>query len=389
VVAYAGYLHKTFWPRDLAVFYPHPRAGLSGSQLATAALVLLCISGLVLAVRRPYLFVGWLWYIGTLVPVIGLVQVGGQALADRYTYVPLIGIFIVLAWGVPDLLARCRVPEIAVVPSLVLLIGVCTVCTWGQVGHWRSGLTLWEQTLRVTGDNPIARNNLGVARLEQDDVDGAIECFSEAVQLRPHYAVSHHNLGNALLKQGKLEEAREHTAEAVRLDPDLALAQNNLGVILFRLRKPAEAVASCREAVRLKPDMAQYHRNLAVALQECGQVEEADAEYQEVTRLQPGWEQAVNTAAWFRATARQRQLRHGAEALHLAKQACGATSGRQPEFLDTLAAAYAETGQFDDAVRTAQKALELAASASQEELAQQIARRLRSYKARQPYHQKD
>ena len=207
LVSYVAYIGKTIWPANLAVFYPHPGYTLPMWQAAGAGLLLVFISIVTIRSmsRYPYLAVGWLWYLGTLVPVIGLVQVGEQAMADRYTYVPLIGLFIIAAWGLWDLEKKWHRQKI--VFALILLLPL-TVCTWRQLHYWRDSISLWEHALAVTKKNALAHNNLGGAFEEEGNAEKAIANFYEALRHDPEYLIARNNLGLALFREGKITEAR-------------------------------------------------------------------------------------------------------------------------------------------------------------------------------------
>ncbi|MGD9167176.1 MAG: tetratricopeptide repeat protein, partial [Syntrophobacterales bacterium] len=257
LISYLSYIGKMIWPHNLAVYYPH-----SGSipvwQAAGAGLTLICVTVLVIwtARKRPYLAVGWLWYLGTLVPVIGLVQVGSQAMADRYTYLPLVGLFIALAWGVPCLFAgwRHRQSMLAILATIVLVS--FTVCTWLQLRHWQNSITLFQHTLQVTTNNHFAHNNLGVALAQDDRLNEAISHYSEALRLKPGAFEVHNNLANALAAQGSVDEAIQHYFEALRLEPDYDKAHNNLGNVLAGTGRGEEAIIHYSEAIKINPDYA-------------------------------------------------------------------------------------------------------------------------------------
>jgi tetratricopeptide (TPR) repeat protein len=276
-VAYVSYLRKTVWPDRLAVFYPHPYDGLSPGQVGGAVLVLAAVSVLVFwAGRRwPYLAVGWLWYLGTLVPVIGLVQVGAQGLADRYTYVPLIGVFLMLCWGVPDLLATWHYPRPALaVLGIMLLVG-CLVRTWSQLASWHDSVALWQSALRTTGPNAFALFNLGDALENRGQADAALQQYARALRIDPGYAQAHQNLGALLARQGPTQEAVHHLTAALRLEPRLPKAHNNLGAVLGMQGKLDDAMRHFAEALRLDPEDAEAHHNLGLALEMTGKTEEA------------------------------------------------------------------------------------------------------------------
>ncbi len=296
LVAYLGYLGQMFWPVRLAVLYPLPGQHLPLWQAPAAGLALAALSLLALrqARRQPYLLVGWLWYLGALLPVIGLVQVGVQAMADRYTYVPCIGLFIAVVWGTADLAARWRVPRFFLPVGAAVVLAALMICTWVQVGYWRDSISLYEHTLQVTRGNSIIRNNLGIALAAQGKTDQAITLYDEALRLNPDYAGAHNNLGIALAAQGKLDQAITHYEEALRLKPGYADAHNNLGLALDAQGKVDQAMAQYAEALRLNPDLGGAHNNLGLALAAQGKLDQAVSHYAEALRLNPAYAGAHN-----------------------------------------------------------------------------------------------
>ncbi len=292
LVSYVRYLGKTVWPSGLVPFYPLPAHGWGWWRIAGAALILVAVSLLALRGRRPWFAAGWLWYLVTLLPVIGLVQVGEQALADRYTYLPLIGIFIMIAWGLDE--PAWRVPRLrhflAVLAGATLL--ACAVLTWTQVGYWKDSLTLFGRTLEVSRDNWLALTNYGLALEEAGRYPEATARLEEALALDPGWAPARNNLGLALARSGRLAEARVHFQEALRLQPGSAEARLNLANVLALQGLPAEALVQVREAVRLAPRLAMAHNNLGVYLLREGRREEARGEFREALRLDPFQEEA-------------------------------------------------------------------------------------------------
>ncbi|MCE9556089.1 MAG: tetratricopeptide repeat protein [Planctomycetes bacterium] len=278
-MAYVSYLWKSVWPVNLAVLHPHP--GLAnGANLASWVLPALG-GGLLLlgmtawayfvAPRRPYLLVGWLWYLGTLVPMIGLFQVGWQGYADRYTYLPMIGIYVAISWGARDLVhywpkAKYPVALLATVWLLALM-----VLTGRQLGYWRSSQTLFEHALEATADNPIMHNSYGNALDRLGQLDKAIEQYRKAVELKPDYAMAHYNLGISLSEVGDYGGAVAELRKASQLDPKAVAPHNNLGSALLKQGQTEQAIQEYREAVRLKPDFSTSRYNLANALQSAGQ----------------------------------------------------------------------------------------------------------------------
>ncbi len=235
LVSYVIYIKKMFWPNDLSIFYPYPQT-IPLWQVAGSGLLLFTLSilSLKIAQRRPYAAVGWAWYLGTLVPVIGLIQVGNQSMADRYTYIPLIGLFIIIAWGIPDLFGQWRYRKHTLAVSASLLLSVLSVCSWLQVRHWKDSIALFAHAIDVTDGNWMAHNNIGFPLVQKGRSQEAIRHFSEAVRIKPDFAEAHLNLANTLALGGRLEEAIRHFSEALKIKPDLADAHIGLGVIWAR-----------------------------------------------------------------------------------------------------------------------------------------------------------
>jgi hypothetical protein len=238
-MSYAKYIAKMIWPSRLAIFYPHPLSSIPVWQIAGATLLLLCITTLILRKtrRNPYLTVGWLWFLGTLVPVIGIVQVGGQAMADRYAYVPLIGLFICIAWAISSLVTKWPHQKVVVSILVVVAFSALATRTWFQLRHWKDSIALSKHALDVTANNYFAHNNLGVALVDQRKYDKAIDHYYEALRIQPGYAEAHNNLGVALAYRGRLQEAIEHISTALRIRPEYADAYQNLRR-LMRVMKP-------------------------------------------------------------------------------------------------------------------------------------------------------
>ena len=296
LVSYVSYIGKMIWPQNLAVFYPHPGQSLTVWQAAFAGLLLVVVSVVVIRARRryPYLLVGWLWYVGTLVPVIGLVQVGMQAMADRYTYVPLIGLFIAIAWGAPDLLAKWRYRRAIITTSVGIVLSAMTICTWLQVQHWKSSITLFEHALQVTSKNHVAHNNLGNTLEQQGKIDEAIHHLSKALELKPDFAGAHNNLGNALAKQGNFNGAVAHFSKAIQLKPDFAGAHLNLGNALEQQDRVGEAIFHFARALQLKPDFAEAYYNMGNVMARQGKFNEAVSHFSKALQFKPYFAEAHN-----------------------------------------------------------------------------------------------
>jgi len=320
LVSYVSYIGKMIWPHRLAVLYPYSHT-LPIWQVAGAGLLLGVVSFLVIlgARRRPYLMMGWLWYLGTLVPVIGLLQVGQQAMADRYTYVPLIGLFVMIAWGIPDILAGWRFRKIVLSLSTGLLLLLLMTVTNFQLKYWRNDITLFEHTLAVTSDNFTINYYLGVFLAEHGKTQEAIAHFAEALRIRPDFAKADYNLGGLLANQGKTQEAIAHFAEALRIKPDFAEAHYNLGIILWNQGKIQEAIAHCVEALRINPDYAEAHYGLGEFLANQGKTQEAIAHFAEALRIRPDFAEAHSNLGIILGSQGkiQEAIAHFAEALRI------------------------------------------------------------------------
>lgn len=355
VVRYAGYLARTFWPANLSLYYPD---NLETAQVIGSGLLLALVSLLAVVLRRraPTLLVGWLWFVGTLVPTIGL-----GVPQDRYTYFPLIGLFLALVWAVPDrLLAGTRARVAGAVAGFVVL-AVCAVLTWHQVGFWRNIQTAWEHTIEVTGA-PIAHFKLGFVFYRQGQVDEAEDQFRAALALDPNLGLCIMMLGDSLRRQGKLVEADELLTCAVgSVRPKFVyLARNNLGILRYQQGQLEAACMNFREATRRRPDDCEGWFNLATASAEKGETQQAAEAYREGLRLNPDWPKSVDALARALLTVNNPKARCPAEALFRAKQACQATDYQEPQNLGTLADAYAAVGDLPAAVATAKKAKALA-----------------------------
>ena len=272
MVSYLEYLGKMIWPSGLSILYPHPGNTLAVWKgiLCGMALLGITIISIRLIRKAPYFAVGWFWYLGTLVPVIGIVQVGGHAMADRYAYIPLIGIFIIVAWGVPELISKWRYKEKVLSISVGIIIPTLLVTTWWQVNHWKNSITIFKHAIRVTDKKypnfAAVHNNLGMALSAGGKNEEAISHYKMAIGLNPDFAEAHNNLGNALFRAKMTEEAIDYYKKAIRIPPDYALAHNNLGSALFQNGEIKEAIDHYREALKLKPDLVAAQKNLEIAL---------------------------------------------------------------------------------------------------------------------------
>jgi len=485
LAAYNHYLVAMFVPRNLAVYYPY-QVHLSMLTVACAIIVpvLVTLFAIVNWRRRPYLLVGWLWYLGTLVPVIGLVQVGDQAWADRYTYLPLIGLFVPAVW-----LAFEAVKSRMVLQGATVMVAAgLLAATSAQLRYWKDTRTLFEHADKVTPQNYMAITILGsllaqegkwveamehyqtalryqpafpeahfflgnaldeqgkldeavaeyqkalwfrptqeqthifmgIALAKQKKYDEAIAHYTAALKLNPDSAVTHNNLARIFHTQGRLDAAIEHYNAALAIDPKLALAHNNLGILLIQKGSLAEGTRHLREALRLKPGNAETEFNLALALNQQQQWDEAAGLFKESmgnhpndpnahyefavalahlkrTReamgqyagailLRPDFPDALDGLAWILSTDANPDFRNGTEAVKMSGRACELTGRRDPVKLKTLAAAYAETGRFAEAIDTLQTAKGLATAAHKQELVNECQLMLEQFQRSEPWH---
>jgi len=421
VVSYGMYLVKTVWPAALSPFYRY-RSALPAYETALWGLGLMAVTAAALAAlrRRPYVAVGWLWYVGMLVPVIGLVQVGMQSMADRYTYVPLAGIFVIVVWGVADLVRERRALAFVAACVAVVALGLLSVTTRHQLGYWRDSETLWRQALALDPDNYVAHNNLGMVKYERGERQKGEEFFQAAeghfraaLDVLPTFADARTNLGMVLTHRGRLEEAEAELRRSIELNPRQARTYNNLGLVLvagnridegiraygeaLRLEpgldaaetnwasalvkagRPDEAVPHARRAVELSPENPNWRFNLGLDLVAAGNLSEAADVYRDVLRLQPDHFGASYRLAWILAAAGDERLRNGRLAVDLAEKLQRAAGPSEPMLMDLLAAALAEEGEFARAAALANEARDRAAAQNRPRLAADIAGRAALY----------
>ena len=452
-LSYGRYLALTVWPVHLA-FYSMPLVFPVWLAVGVALLLLaISLFALRAARTRPYLAFGWIWYLVTLLPVIGLLQIGHQSHADRYTYVPLVGIFALLVWGAHDLTRRWRYQPLLFSALTLTTALPCIALTRRQLPYWKDMETLARHALEVTENNDAAQNVLGVVLFKKGQVNEAINQFQTTLRLNPRHAQAQYNLGIALASKGQWDEAIRHYEEAIRLSPEYPEAHNNLGSALGNKGQMDEAIRQFQEATRLKPDYAEAHNNLGLALNMKGQTDEALTHFLRAVELRPEFVQAhynaglillrkgqiqeaitqfqqtlarqpnqapahsllaqalsrvgriqeaidhyeaaraiqptdpstLNNLAWILATCPQPSLRNGARAVELAQQADRLSGGSNPSVLGTLAAAYAETQHFDEALATARKALQLASAQTNNARVEALKAQIRAYQSGAPF----
>jgi protein O-mannosyl-transferase len=396
LVTYVTYIWQMFWPANLAVFYPHPDDRLGLWQVALAAGLLIATTWIVFTLRqnRPYLLVGWLWYLIMLLPVIGIVEVGLQGHADRYTYLPQVGLYIALTWLAGDISASLRYRKEILATVGIGTVIVLSACAWKQTTYWRSSETLWTHTLAVTTDNDVALTNLGTSLMERGQLDDALSYFQSALAIRSRSEHSHYNLslalihdstGNVLARKRRLNDAIAHFRQAIELRPDFPDAHYNLGTALFQKGDLDGAIAQWRTTLSIHPHDAGAHTSLGNALVQKGLLREAVDHYERALQSDPDSILPLNNLAWVMSTGPDDSLRNNEVAVQLATKANQLSKESNPVFIRTLAAAYAQAGQFAIAIETAQRASEQANAQGAHDLALQIQEDVDLYQRRTPF----
>jgi Flp pilus assembly protein TadD len=337
LVSYVIYIWQMFWPRHLAAFYPHPENQLAVWEIIFALVVLVAISGAAIALRRkyPYFITGWLWYLGMLVPVIGVLQFGMQGHADRYTYLPHIGLYLAIAWGVNDLSKSWRHRRQLLGVSAAIVLVALGWSARSQLPYWRNSEVFWNHILAVTSNNYVAHNNLGVMLERRGQVDDAMLHYRQTLKIQSVTGQARHNLG-------------------------LARAHTNLASALLRKGNVDEAIAHCNTALKLRPNFAEAYTALGNAFLQERAMGEAVKHYEKSLAVAPESPLVLNNLALIFATCSDAQFRNGLRAIELAKQADELSARNNPSIVRTLAAAYAETGRFKEAIETARRAMTLA-----------------------------
>jgi tetratricopeptide (TPR) repeat protein len=434
VVTYVIYVWQMFWPVRLAAFYPNPNDQLHLWQvfLAIAFLIAVTLLAIYWRKQRPYIFTGWFWYIGMLVPVIGLVEGGEQARADRYTYLAQIGLYVLITWGVTDLMAsmmmrrsrsrhlttgwpsaargagkssarspgaRATNPGIgyqvlcAAIAATIIISLSCRAFV--QTSYWRNSEVLWNRALDVTNDNDMAYYNLGYSCLKRGDFDNAISRFETALQIRSRNNAAHYNPGTALIEnnlanllaqKGRLNEAIDHYQNVMRLRPGYGDPYLNLGNILFQQGRMAAAMVQWQKAQATEPKDGRFHTLLADAFLRAGSQKDAITEYEHAVRNSVEDPIPRNSLAWLLATSSDASIRDGNRAVELANEAVELSHGKDPNYLRTLAAACAESGRFVEAQENAQRAFQGAELLDNRSLLSALRDEIALYELGLPYH---
>lgn len=400
--AYVKYLGRTFWPADLAIFYPHPSlpyaaaSRWAGGQIAAGGALLLVLSGVaVLRWRRaPWLATGWFWFLGTLVPVIGILQVGGQALADRYTYLPLIGIFIAVTWLAAELAGRNQLARRALPAVGLAVVAGCAVLARRQLGHWRNGIELFTHACAVTSHNPKMQFSLGQSLFKAGRLAEATAHFRTALADDPKAPETHYALARALAEQGQVAEAVDEFQNVLSLVPGHQNATDALGELLLargaqamRAGKTNDAATIFQAARATRSDLAERALGAGQTLARQGQWPAALSNITLASWIKPDNAATQLELAWLLATSPTDALRNGSEALRIVEWLRSQSPKESPSLLLAQAAAYAELNRFAEATATATQARELAERAGLKVLAGQAGRLLACFEAKQPFRQ--
>jgi tetratricopeptide (TPR) repeat protein len=390
VIAVAVYLRQMFWPTDLVVFYPFSALDVTAVATVLSVVLLGGISTAVFVLRRHrYLVTGWLWYLVMLGPVIGILQVGSQAHADRYTYLPQIGLYLLLTWAAAEFCARLRYRHLLLGILSTVIMAALIFCARLQASYWQNNETLWTHALASATDNSTAEAQLGHAYYLKQKMELAIAHFEKALRIEPNQAFAHATLGMVLLEMGRVEDSLAHLQKAVEIQPDSVEAHSNLGLAFLQIGRLNESVTHLQRALEIDPGHANAHYNLGNTFLQMGRFNEALAHYDKALEINPNDVEVLNNMAWVLATAPEASTRNGEKALAMAQRSVSFTGGAQPRTLATLAAALAETGRSQDAVETAERALQLAIDQGNFALADSIRTQLEFYRSGRPFRAND
>jgi protein O-mannosyl-transferase len=423
-LSYIRYIGKLIWPSGLAICYPHPLAKLSDVRVIICAILFISLTVVIvyyIGRRKKYAVFGWLWYVGTLVPVIGLVQSGAQAMANRYMYIPMLGLLIIVGWGAKDFIGKYPRAKIAAIILGAVVLSSLLALTRMQVRHWENSLTLFEYTLNATKNNPVAENSYGVALFNLGRMEEAEPHLRKAVRLAPAFVAAITNLAKVYMEEGKYNEAVENLSviikhneatadtyytlatvlslqnkfdeaiksfkKALELNPNDPDTYKRLGIVLLVTGRNNGAIMYLNESLRIRPNQVEVYTNLGTAYSQLGQYETAIKNWVKALELQPNSVDVINSMGWLFATSGDVTAEKANQAIGYARRACELTGYNNAEYLDTLGAAFAAAGKFEEAKTTAGKALSIATASGQEKLAGEIENRIKLYETGRPYRQ--
>ena len=386
LVSYLGYIQNLLLPFNLAVLYPY-EAKLPIWRILLAIFFLAFVSekAYTSRLKRPYIAVGWLWYLGTLVPMIGIVQVGAQAMADRYLYIPAIGIFLIIGWMAVELVRKYRRAKLALAITACSVLVLWMGTTRAQIKHWQDSTSLFEHAIEVTQRNWLMHTNLGNTYAAGGEPDRAINQYKSAVDIQPTYYRAHFGLADTLRHQKRFDEALVHLKETARLKPDLNWLNLLMGMTLLGLDRPAEALPYLEQEAEIHPNHGDTRYSLGVALAAVGRYSEGLKHLLEVSHKMPHEANPKKEAAWILATCPDPDLRKPQEALRLAEQASDLAKHQDATTLDVLATAHASVGNFEYARKISRKAIKLATKNQDDDLINQIHHRMNLYEQERPF----
>jgi len=422
-VSYIKYIGKIVWPNGLAVIYPYPHMNLFNTTVIICTLIFTLITALIICtgLRKKYAATGWLWFVGTLVPMIGLVQVGAQGMADRYMYISMPGLLIIVAWAVKDFVGNRPGLKVITAISATIAISVLLILTRTQVKHWRNSSTLFEQALKVTKKNFVAENSYGSALFSEGRFKEAELHYRNALAINPNFATARIGLSNALIKSGKFDEAvvcyeklikqgqgsaeiyyalatilkvQKKYDEAIKFyknvsatDHNYSEARKQILSIFVETGRFKDAIEQLENGLPGEPNKAENYETLGSLYYQTGNYEQAIQSWSKAVNLKPDNTNALNSLAWLLATTGEVSAENTNKAVKLAERACEMTGYKNAGMLDTLAAAYAAAGKFEDAVNTANQAIKIAETGGQQTVADDIRKRTKLYQAGQRYRQ--
>lgn len=384
LTAYLHYVEKAFWPVKLSIYYLLPaHVPIVPAICSAAIMIAITVAAFVWRVRWPWVLTGWLWYVGTLVPVIGLVQVGSQAMADRYTYIPFVGLFIAVVWSVEQIFRNAPNGKTIATALATASLLACVTLTHLQLNYWHNSISLFQHATEVTPNNYFAEYELGTALADAGRIDDAIIHHTASLRINPSYEPAHFHIGLELATVGKLDDAAFHFSEALKRDPTSQELHNNLGTVLAQQNKLDAAVAQFQQAIQINPQYGRAYLNCALTQERLSQFGLAFTNFTKARELEPDSLLTMARFASFLATCPDLRWRNALAALQLAENASNLTQRQNPLCLSTLAVSFAANGNFSNAVATAELARDKAKEQRLSDWVKKLESDLVSYRAGQ------